>query len=57
MTDIKNDRRGDPDRASEQAPGDRKPGENLKRRQEKLIDEGIEETFPASDPVSVKKIT
>lgn len=57
MTDIKNDPRGDPDRAADQAPGDRKPGENLKQRQEKLIDEGVEETFPASDPVSVKRIT
>jgi hypothetical protein len=28
-----------------------------KRRQEALIDEGLEETFPASDPVSVKHIT
>ena len=27
------------------------------QRQEDLLDEGIEETFPASDPVSVKHIT
>jgi hypothetical protein len=26
-------------------------------RQEALLDEGIEETFPGSDPVSVKRIT
>ncbi len=26
-------------------------------RQEDLIDEGVEESFPASDPVSVKRIT
>lgn len=26
-------------------------------RQEALIDEGLEETFPASDPVSAKRIT
>ena len=26
-------------------------------RQEALLDEGLEETFPASDPVSVKRIT
>lgn len=26
-------------------------------RQEALIDEGLEESFPASDPVSVKRIT
>jgi len=25
--------------------------------QEALVDEGIEETFPASDPVSVKLVT
>lgn len=25
--------------------------------QEDLLDEGVEETFPASDPVSVKRIT
>ncbi len=28
-----------------------------KRRQELLLDQGVEETFPASDPVSVKRIT
>ncbi|MEQ7156545.1 hypothetical protein [Brevundimonas aurifodinae] len=26
-------------------------------RQEALVDEGVEETFPASDPVSAKRIT
>lgn len=26
-------------------------------RQEALLDEGLEESFPASDPVSVKRIT
>ena len=26
-------------------------------RQEALLDEGLEETFPSSDPVSVKRIT
>ncbi len=25
--------------------------------QDELLDEGVEETFPASDPVSVKRIT
>ena len=30
---------------------------NAEDRQEALIDEGVEETFPASDPVSAKKIT
>ena len=45
------------DLAAERAPGDRKPGEDLDARQEQLLDEGVEETFPASDPVSVKRIT
>ena len=26
-------------------------------RQDALLDEGVDETFPASDPVSVKRIT
>jgi hypothetical protein len=30
---------------------------NAEDRQEALVDEGIEETFPASDPVSAKHIT
>jgi hypothetical protein len=33
------------------------PGEDLKERQEQLLDEAIEETFPASDPISPKRIT
>lgn len=41
---------GKPDQLKEQA----KTAEN---RQEALIDEGVEETFPASDPVSAKRIT
>ena len=28
-----------------------------KARKDELLDEGIEETFPASDPVAVKHIT
>lgn len=31
--------------------------DGVEDRQEALVDEGIEETFPASDPVSVKRIT
>ncbi len=27
------------------------------RRRDELLDEGVEETFPASDPVAVKHIT
>ena len=47
----------DPSRAVECAPGDRVAGENLDQRQEKLVDEAVEETFPASDPISPKRIT
>lgn len=36
-------------------PEDRPEGG--KARQDDLLDEGIEETFPASDPVSVKHIS
>jgi len=31
--------------------------DGAENRQEALLDEGIEETFPASDPVSAKRIT
>jgi hypothetical protein len=47
----------DPDLAAEDAPGDRVPGEDLTQRQEKLIDEAVEETYPASDPIAPKRIT
>ena len=33
---------------------DEKRPENNRKHQEDLLDEGVEETFPASDPVSVK---
>lgn len=41
---------------------DDKAAETLEQKdkeghQEDLLDEGIEESFPASDPVSVKRIT
>lgn len=41
---------GKPDQLSEKH-------ENAEDRQEALVDEGVEETFPASDPVSAKRIT
>jgi hypothetical protein len=47
----------DSDRAADRAPGDRVPGENLDQRQDRLIDEAVEETFPASDPIAPKRIT
>lgn len=45
------------DRAADSAPGERKPGENLSVRQDALLDEAVEETFPASDPIAPKHIT
>jgi hypothetical protein len=44
------------DRAADAAPGDLQPDEDLTERQEKLIDEAVEETFPASDPIAPKRI-
>ncbi len=55
-----------PDRvaaARKSAPETGKPDQlceedrHAESRQEALVDEGVEETFPASDPVSVKRIT
>jgi hypothetical protein len=45
--------RGDDDKAADRITGN----PNTKKHQEELLDEGVEETFPASDPVSVKRIT
>ncbi len=45
-------------RHEEQKPDQLKPHlKDAEDRQEALIDEGVEETFPASDPVSPKRIT
>lgn len=41
---------GKPDQLKDKA-------KDAESRQEALIDEGVEETFPASDPVSAKRIT
>jgi len=46
--------------AGEKKPGSNRPedvAEESDPHQEDLLDEGVEETFPASDPVSVKRIT
>ena len=43
----------DDDAAAADTPTSTKP----KERQSELLDEGLEETFPASDPVSAKHIT
>ncbi|KQQ15980.1 conserved protein of unknown function [Methylorubrum extorquens] len=48
---------GNPDRAAEAAPGQRLADENMEERQDQLLDEAVEETFPASDPISPKRIT
>lgn len=44
--------RARPEPLSESAPRD-----DLRSRQERLLDEGLEETFPASDPVAVMRLT
>ncbi len=46
----------DDDAAADADPKDAERRPNKKRHDE-LLDEGIEETFPASDPVAVKHIT
>jgi len=38
-------------------PGSENPSDAAQRRQDELLDEAVEETFPASDPISPKKIT
>jgi hypothetical protein len=45
------------DRAAESAPGHREDDADLEKRQDQLLDEAVEETFPASDPISPKRIT
>jgi hypothetical protein len=52
-THVKGGVRGDDDRAADRL-SDKK---ERRAHQEELLDEGVEETFPASDPVSVKRIT
>ena len=53
-THIKGGVRGNDDKAVEVL--DREADQKVDH-QEELLDEGVEETFPASDPVSVKRIT
>jgi hypothetical protein len=50
-THVKGGVRGDDDKAVEALDQDKES------HQDELLDEGIEESFPASDPVSVKRIT
>jgi len=52
-------RRGDAGREdlpTATALGDREPGEDLIQRQDRLLDEAVEETFPASDSITPKRI-
>jgi hypothetical protein len=37
-------------------PAQVSPESDLRARQEALLDEGVEETFPASDPVAVMRL-
>jgi hypothetical protein len=46
-----------PDEKHDHLAAKRPEAKKDKLRQDALIDEGLEETFPASDPVSVKHIT
>jgi hypothetical protein len=50
MTDQKRNEKSEQDNTKRDND---KQTEN-KKHQEELLDEGVEETFPASDPVSVK---
>jgi hypothetical protein len=55
---TKGGERTDDDMAADRLAKEGKTGESkVHPHQEELLDEGIEETFPASDPVSVKHIT
>lgn len=40
------------DDAAAAAPGDLKPGDDREAREQDLLDEAVQETFPASDPIS-----
>jgi hypothetical protein len=42
------------DKQADQGQKDEKLPENSKKPLDERLDEGVEETFPASDPVSVK---
>ncbi|HWE45281.1 MAG TPA: hypothetical protein VG407_04560 [Caulobacteraceae bacterium] len=46
-----------PDKKHDQLAEAKPEAKKDRKRQEALVDEGLEETFPASDPVSVKHIT
>ena len=57
--DTKAPKGGDHSRDDDAADGldENHPRHEEHRRKDELLDEGVEETFPASDPVAVKHIT
>jgi hypothetical protein len=54
MSDQRQDRKPDDEKAKGTDTADKSIPENSKEKAEERLDEGVEETFPASDPVSVK---
>ncbi|HVL70508.1 MAG TPA: hypothetical protein VM434_01330 [Beijerinckiaceae bacterium] len=54
MDDTKKQKQGDAAFSQGGAKKDDKLPENSKKQLDQRLDEGVEETFPASDPVSVK---
>ena len=63
ITDIKQDCDPETPHARRATPEHGKPDQlkdadaSAESRQEALVDEGLEESFPASDPLSAKRIT
>ena len=61
IDDTKPPHADDDQAASDLTPEDEELDEHghdrAHRRRDELLDEGVEETFPASDPVAVKHIT
>ena len=55
--DTQKPNQSEDDRAADDAKPEDALREETKRRHDELLDEGVEETFPASDPVAVKHIT
>lgn len=49
--------KGAPQRHGPSNGAPQSPDQKRRQHQEDLLDEAVEETFPASDPISPKKIT
>ena len=56
-SDTQKPNQANDDRAAGDLDREDPAAEETKRRHDELLDEGVEETFPASDPVAVKHIT